>query len=753
MDVENVMNTSYLQLRVAWERWLKRTISDLPMRRIFDLLLKNLRLNTELPLKTNYDDLYQPEDIDIDSEAFRSLPLETQYEIIGEMRMKSRQASKLTFLEMQKKSTISFIYNANDFSQFQIQNLLLRNNLTQKLLDVTSEEGNMTAPTPVRIASERNREYVLIKNDKNMTGWTIGGVSQKQAEPPKKLKLSLETLVADSSSDSDKAGDSSYEVEPSVQLDESEFNFHPETAKPLSSGQKIIKYPEENEESDWEEIQILPPSPKLISNVEGKKELSPEILPFTEAVDLAPVTFLGSEECDLTPEMFLDSKRTMDLTPKVLFDAAQTANLFPESSLNSQIVDLAPGSLLDLKRVNSPPGYTWIPSLNVEIGDVLPEETIESSDESENSGEKNVEDASKEMIDENIEFAHFLSEIQHKDVKEIRRELDQEINQLNQKQRQNKRDADEIIETMIEDCQRLLTLFGIPYIVAPMEAEAQCAELCRLSLVDGIVTDDSDVFLFGGTCVYKNMFNQQKFVECFLAEDLEREMHLNREKLIQLSLLLGSDYTEGIPGIGIVTAMEILNGFPGINGLKEFKTWWKDVQNGNDACDYKQDRFRDNFKKSRKDLVLSETFPSERVRAAYYHPEVDDSNIQFEWGVPDLDALREFLMESLSWSQEKVDTTLIPIIQKMNQKDVSFYFYCFSLDIFCHHPNHACQFDYFNKAEASSRSQSNLVTFFHRIGRGDGSSIRIKAKHKSARIQRVVEGWTNMAHSSSINKG
>ncbi|KAG9298122.1 hypothetical protein G9A89_000499, partial [Geosiphon pyriformis] len=246
-----------------------------------------------------------PEYIDIDSEAFRSLPLETQYEIIGEMRMKSRQASKLTFLEMPSIRMISKILmdNANNFSHFQIQNLLHRNNLTQKLLDVTSEEGNMTAPTPVRIASERNREYILIKNDKNMTGWTIGSVSQKQAEPPpKKLKLSLETLIADSSSYSDKASDSSYEVEPSVQHDESEFNFHPEIVKPLSSGQKIIKYPEENEESDWEEIQILPPSPKLISNVEGKKELSPQILPFTEAVDLAPVTFLGSEECDLTPE-------------------------------------------------------------------------------------------------------------------------------------------------------------------------------------------------------------------------------------------------------------------------------------------------------------------------------------------------------------------------------------------------------------------------------------------------------------------
>lgn len=38
---------------------------------------------------------------------------------------------------------------------------------------------------------------------------------------------------------------------------------------------------------------------------------------------------------------------------------------------------------------------------------------------------------------------------------------------------------------------------------------------------------------------------------------------LDRNKLINLAYLLGSDYTEGIPNVGFVTAMEILNEFPG----------------------------------------------------------------------------------------------------------------------------------------------------------------------------------------------
>lgn len=63
--------------------------------------------------------------------------------------------------------------------------------------------------------------------------------------------------------------------------------------------------------------------------------------------------------------------------------------------------------------------------------------------------------------------------------------------------------------------------------------------------MDGVITEDSDSFLFGAEAVYKNIFSDKKFVEVYLAEDARREMGLTREHMIALAYFLGSDYCEG----------------------------------------------------------------------------------------------------------------------------------------------------------------------------------------------------------------
>ena len=68
--------------------------------------------------------------------------------------------------------------------------------------------------------------------------------------------------------------------------------------------------------------------------------------------------------------------------------------------------------------------------------------------------------------------------------------------------------------------KELLRLFGLPYITSPMEAEAQCAFLDILNLTQGTITDDSDIWLFGGQRVYRNFFNQTRHVEFYHAENI-----------------------------------------------------------------------------------------------------------------------------------------------------------------------------------------------------------------------------------------
>ncbi|KAK0271834.1 DNA repair protein rad2 [Friedmanniomyces endolithicus] len=265
------------------------------------------------------------------------------------------------------------------------------------------------------------------------------------------------------------------------------------------------------------------------------------------------------------------------------------------------------------------------------------------------------------------EHARFASTLNRKTPAQNIAEYESELKQLRNQQKKDRRDADEVTHIMITECQQLLRLFGLPYITAPMEAEAQCAELVKLGLVDGIVTDDSDCFLFGGTRVYKNMFNQAKFVECYLASDLEREFGLTRGKLISVAELLGSDYTEGLAGVGPVTALEILGEFGG--SLVGFREWWTGVQmNTITKEDDKSNTFRKKFRRNAAKIFLPPSFPDPRIASAYWEPEVDSDPAGFQWGVPDLDALRGFLMATIGWTAERTDEVLVPVIRDMNRR-------------------------------------------------------------------------------------
>jgi XPG I-region len=75
--------------------------------------------------------------------------------------------------------------------------------------------------------------------------------------------------------------------------------------------------------------------------------------------------------------------------------------------------------------------------------------------------------------------------------------LHTELDYLSKLQRRQKAAISEPTEQISMEIQSLLRLFGVPFITAPLEAEATCAYLDYSKQVDAVVTDDSDVFLFG----------------------------------------------------------------------------------------------------------------------------------------------------------------------------------------------------------------------------------------------------------------
>uniref|UniRef100_A0A8W7PZY4 XPG-I domain-containing protein n=1 Tax=Anopheles coluzzii TaxID=1518534 RepID=A0A8W7PZY4_ANOCL len=279
------------------------------------------------------------------------------------------------------------------------------------------------------------------------------------------------------------------------------------------------------------------------------------------------------------------------------------------------------------------------------------------------------EDLITEMAD-TLKEAHTPLELKRMalNLAETERELERERNKQS-------RIGLSITEQMRRDCMELLQIFGVPFIVAPMEAEAQCAFLNQLDMTDGTITDDSDIWLFGGKKVYKNFFNQQKLVLEFTIEGIEQMFQMDRKKLIQLALLVGSDYTTGIHGIGAVTALEILASFPPtpeqpgetsemmsmLSGLRKFRDWWHHGRNGATGT-------RISLKSKLKNIEIGEGFPSTGVVEAYLQPTVDCSEEEFTWGYPDADRLRDYARQKFGWSQTKTNDILLPVLKRLDER-------------------------------------------------------------------------------------
>ncbi|CAK9160962.1 unnamed protein product [Ilex paraguariensis] len=112
---------------------------------------------------------------------------------------------------------------------------------------------------------------------------------------------------------------------------------------------------------------------------------------------------------------------------------------------------------------------------------------------------------------------------------------------------------------MIKEAKVLGMALGIACLDGIEEAEAQCALLNSESLCDGCFTSDSDVLLFGARTVYRDIcLGEGGYVVCYEMGDIERILGFGRNSLIALAVLLGSDYSQGVHGLGPESACQIV---------------------------------------------------------------------------------------------------------------------------------------------------------------------------------------------------
>ena len=115
-----------------------------------------------------------------------------------------------------------------------------------------------------------------------------------------------------------------------------------------------------------------------------------------------------------------------------------------------------------------------------------------------------------------------------------------------------------LTETIIDTTRELLTLLDVPIVDAPAEGEGQAAYMARKGVVDYAGTEDYDSLLFGAPYTLRQLTSSGD-PECMDFEETLAEHDLTWEQLVDVALLCGTDFNEGISGVGPVTAVSLVN--------------------------------------------------------------------------------------------------------------------------------------------------------------------------------------------------
>ena len=203
-----------------------------------------------------------------------------------------------------------------------------------------------------------------------------------------------------------------------------------------------------------------------------------------------------------------------------------------------------------------------------------------------------------------------------------------------EKARKKAQQTSSISKERVEESKKLLDALGIPYVDAPGEGEAQASFMNERGDVDAACSQDFDCLLFGAPTLVRNLAitgkrklpDKQQWIDVFpeeiLLRDVLAENEISREQLVEIAILIGTDFNSGIKGIGPKKALQLIKKHGCIeNAIKEGEI--EEIENLNE------------------------------LRNIFLNPSVT-ANYSIEWRKVDEDMVISFLCEEHQFSKERV---------------------------------------------------------------------------------------------------
>lgn len=187
-----------------------------------------------------------------------------------------------------------------------------------------------------------------------------------------------------------------------------------------------------------------------------------------------------------------------------------------------------------------------------------------------------------------------------------------------------------------DEAKKLLELMGIPYIVAPSEAEAQCAELARAGKVFAAASEDMDTLCYEPKFLLRHLTvaeARKMPIDQIDYEKMLQGLDMDRSTFVDLCILLGCDYCETIKGVGPVTAFKLIKEH---GSLENIVKW---INNNQEKTKYK----------------VPENWPYDEAKQLFMNPEITKGeDVDIKWNEPDLEGLIEFMVKQKGFSEDRI---------------------------------------------------------------------------------------------------